>query len=96
MEVNIEETEILEIIKRVRKVHEEAGRKYIIRPYEGEIYLFRAKIRTNYLKDIKYFGWKPYVKKVNVIEMDGEHTTMFEPPHERNFVKVLQNILNNS
>jgi amino acid adenylation domain-containing protein len=95
MQVNFEETEILEIIKRVRKVHEEAGRKYIIRPYNGDIYLFRAKVRTNYLKDIKNFGWKPYVKRINVIEMDGEHTTMFEQPHEKEFVRKLQHVLNN-
>lgn len=95
MQANIKETEIMEIIKRVRKVHEDAGRKYIIQSYDGDIYLFRAKIRTNYFKDIKNFGWKSYVKKVKVIEMEGEHTTMFEPPHEKEFVRKLQHVLNN-
>lgn len=90
------ETEIIKIIKSIKEVHKEAGKNYVFSPYDGDIYLFRAKIRTSYLRDFEYFGWKPYVNKVNVIKMEGEHTTMFEPPHERNFVKVLQDILNNS
>ena len=90
------ETEIMRIIKSIKEVHKAAGKKYIITPYDGEIFLFRAKIRTSYLKDFKYFGWKPYVKKINIIEMEGEHTTMFEPPHEENFVQILQKILNNT
>lgn len=88
------EAEIIQIINKIKKIHVQAGDNYIIPPYDGEIYLFRAKIRTNYERDFKFFGWKPYVKKVNVIEMEGEHTTMFEPPHEKDFVRILQKILN--
>ena len=88
--------EILKTINRIRKIHIQAGNNYEIRPYEGEIYLFRAKIRTSYSRDFQYFGWRPFVKKVNVIEMEGEHTTMFDPPHEQKFVRTLQGILNNT
>lgn len=87
------ETEIMQIINKLKKIHIDAGNDYKILHYDGEIYLFRAKVRTSYERDQKYFGWKPYVNKVNVIEMEGEHTTMFEPPNEVNFVKILQQIL---
>jgi amino acid adenylation domain-containing protein len=91
-----EETESMQIINKLKAIHIEAGMNYEILHYDGEIYLFRAKTRTNYERDHKYFGWKPYVKKVNVIEMEGEHTTMFDPPNEVNFVKILQAILDES
>lgn len=90
------ESEIMRIINKLKKIHIEAGNNYDISKYDGEIYLFRAKIRTSYERDHKYFGWKPFVKKVNVIEMEGEHTTMFDPPNEKNFVKILQKILDDS
>jgi amino acid adenylation domain-containing protein len=92
----VRETEIMEIIKNIRKVHKEAGKNYIITPYDGAVHLFRAKTRTGYQKDFKYFGWKPFVNKIHIIEMEGEHTTMFSPPHEKNFVKILQEILNSA
>jgi amino acid adenylation domain-containing protein len=90
------ETEIIQIIDKLKKIHINAGNEYKFLNYDGEIHLFRAKIRTSYERDHKYFGWKPYVNKVNVIEMEGEHTTMFEPPNEVNFVKILQRILDGS
>ena len=86
--------DILDIVEKIKKTHLEAGKNYVLSKYDGEIYLFRAKIRTSYEKDMKYFGWKPFVKKVHIIEMDGEHTTMFDPPHEREFVRKLQDVLN--
>jgi amino acid adenylation domain-containing protein len=87
------ETEIFEIINKIKRVNIEAGKNYILSPYDGEIYLFKAKTRTSYERDFKYFGWKNYVNKVHIVEMEGEHTTMFEPPHEKAFVKQLQKIL---
>lgn len=93
---SVPESDIMKIIKSIRKIHEEAGKKYVLSPYDGEIHLLRAKLQINYLKDPKYFGWQPYVNKVNISEMDGEHTTMFDPPHEKDFVKILQDILNKS
>jgi len=88
--------EILKNIDRIKDIHVSAANNYKLQPYDGEIHLFRAKIRTSYERDFKYFGWKPFVKKVNVIEMEGEHTTMFEPPHEQQFVEILQKILSSA
>lgn len=86
--------EILKVISKIKKIHIQAGNEYTVSHYDGDMYLFRAKIRTHYERDFKFFGWKPYVNKVHVIEMEGEHTTMFAPPNEKNFVRILQNILN--
>ena len=90
------ESEFMKVINKLKKIHINAGDEYEILPYDGEIFLFRAKIRTSYERDHKYFGWKPYVKKINVVEMEGEHTTMFDPPNEKNFVSILQKILDDA
>src|SRR5690606_13841968 len=88
-----QEPEILKIIKKIDGINKEASKNYIFTKYDDEIYLLRAKIRTSYIKDPIYLGWKPYVGKVNIIVVERKHTTMFSPPHASQFALVLQDIL---
>ena len=80
-------------IKDIENNHREASMKYQLKPYDGEIHLMKARIPTHYSIEGRYLGWDAYVKKVNILEMEGEHTTMFAPPHELEFAKTLQNLL---
>ena len=82
------------IIKDIEDIHKEAARNYVIKPYNGSIHLLKAKIPTYYISDSKYLGWKGFVEEIYVRDMEGEHTTMFSPPHDLGFAKVLQEILN--
>jgi amino acid adenylation domain-containing protein len=87
------ETPIMKAIKNIEGIQKEAGIKYVLTYYEGPIHLLRAKIPTIYFHDPKYLGWKPYVKDIRIWDMEGEHTTMFSPPNDVKFAKVLQEIL---
>ena len=51
--------------------------QYKIVPYHGILYLFRAKIRETYLEEPKFYGWKSFVEKVNVIDIGGHHHIIF-------------------
>ncbi len=89
------EAPILSAIKNLEAIHMEASKSYIIKPYPGEIHLLKARIPTYYIPEPVYLGWQPYVKRVHVREMEGEHTTMFAPPYDAGFAQALQEILNN-
>ncbi len=46
------------------------------------------------MDDFKFLGWIPYAKKgVNVHDIPGEHNTIFAPPNDKQFAKVLQECL---
>jgi amino acid adenylation domain-containing protein len=71
-----------------------AQRNYLLTPINIKLELFRAKKKTFYMDDFKYLGWIPYAKKgVNVYEIPGEHNTIFAPPNDKQFAKVLQDCL---
>ena len=87
------ENPIMKVIKNIESIQKEAGDKYILTYYDGPIHLLRAKIPTVYVHDPIYLGWRPFVKEINIWEMEGEHTTMFSPPNDVQFARVLQEIL---
>jgi amino acid adenylation domain-containing protein len=78
-------------------IHEKslaAQRNYLLTPVNISIELFRAKKHTFYMDDFKFLGWKPFaLKGVNVHDIPGEHNTIFAPPNDKQFAKVLQECL---
>jgi thioesterase domain-containing protein len=76
------------------QIHERslaAQRNYELVPLDIAIELFRAQKKTFYMDDFKYLGWIPYaLKGVRVHEIPGEHNTIFAPPNDIQFGKVLQ------
>ncbi|WP_454802741.1 non-ribosomal peptide synthetase [Mucilaginibacter phyllosphaerae] len=71
-----------------------AQKNYLLEPVNISIELFRAKKKTFYMKDTKFLGWKPFaLKGVNVHDIPGEHNTIFAPPNDKQFAKVLQECL---
>jgi amino acid adenylation domain-containing protein len=79
------------------QIHEKsqtAQRNYKLTPVDIKIELFRAKKKTFYMDDFKNLGWIPYaLKGVNVHDIPGEHNTIFAPPNDKQFAKVLQECL---
>ncbi|MBD1391852.1 non-ribosomal peptide synthetase [Mucilaginibacter glaciei] len=72
-----------------------AQRNYLLTPVNIAVELFRAKKKTFYMEDTKLLGWAPYaLKGVHVHEIPGEHNTIFAPPNDKQFAKVLQECLN--
>ncbi|MES2062020.1 MAG: amino acid adenylation domain-containing protein [Bacteroidota bacterium] len=78
-------------------IHEKslaAQRNYLLTPVNIAIELFRAKKHTFYMDDFKFLGWKPFaLKGVNIHDIPGEHNTIFAPPNDKQFAKVLQECL---
>lgn len=71
-----------------------AQRNYLLTPVNIAVELFRAKKKTFYMEDTEYLGWRPYaLKGVHVHEIPGEHNTIFAPPNDKQFAKVLQECL---
>jgi thioesterase domain-containing protein/acyl carrier protein len=86
--------EIAQVIEKIRKINHQAMDNYIMSPYDGDIYLFKAKIPIFYIREKKYYGWRPYVNNLYVIDVDGDHNSMFEQPLVEELGKKVQKILN--
>ncbi|MHA4895139.1 non-ribosomal peptide synthetase [Pedobacter sp. PWIIR3] len=81
------------IINKLNKVHEIAEKNYKLSYYDKEIHLFKAAKASRYMNDFKYLGWKPYVKKVNIHIVEGDHITMFDEQYIGSFAASLQALL---
>ena len=81
------------IIEKIRKVNHRAMDNYLMAPYDGDIYLFKAKIQGFYIEEKQYYGWKPYVSNIHIIDMEGDHNSMFEEPLVQELGKKVQIVL---
>lgn len=78
----------------IHEKSETAQRNYLLTPVDVKIELFRAVKKTFYMDDSKFLGWIPYARKgVTVHDIPGEHNTIFAPPNDKQFAKVLQECL---
>ncbi len=74
--------------------HEIAFRNYHLEPFDGELYLFKAKEHLNFVDDERFLGWAGFARKgVKVFEVPGDHKTMLEMPHAIEFAQSLQKAL---
>ncbi len=82
---------------KVDLANKEAFDHYSITPYAGKIDLFKAEQHRFYLDDFKYLGWKPYaLGGIEIHTVPGDHLTLFDPNHGKQFAEILQNCLNES
>jgi amino acid adenylation domain-containing protein len=81
-------------IEKLREINHKAMDNYLLSRYDGDIILFKAKIKTFWVKDDEYYGWKPYANNVLAIEMEGDHNSMVDDPAlVDGFAKKLQVLL---
>ncbi|MEZ4805621.1 MAG: thioesterase domain-containing protein [Bacteroidia bacterium] len=84
----------LEHIYPLMDRYESALNAYEIKPYNGKLDLFKAKIILNYVKDKKTLGWRNYaLKGVNIINVEGDHDNLIIPPNSKSFAKKLQSVI---
>ncbi len=84
-------------VNKIDEKNAEASYHYVLKPYDGEVHLFKAKKRTFYMDDFKFMGWKPYaLKGVNVHDIPGAHNYLFAPPNDKYFASVLQKCLDDA
>jgi amino acid adenylation domain-containing protein len=83
----------LKFITKVAKIHQTAVANYKLKPYNGDIYVFRAEKRSFFIDDFDNLGWLPYARSVKVYDIDGEHMIIFDSPPNKKFANILQQIL---
>ncbi len=93
----------LDDFKSIAQKYQTACSNYRIIKYEGEILVFFAKDRYTFvdksnnilynkllLDDTTKQFWERYASNVKVYEIEGEHSTIFDPAYAKDLVKVLQ------
>ncbi len=79
---------------KIDEMNRKAAADYLITPYNGRIDLFRAKVRTYYMQDPEFLGWKKFaLQGVEVHDIPGDHNYIFAPPNDEEFARVLQKCL---
>ena len=86
--------------------YSDACKNYKLTQYDEDIVLFYAKERYYfmdvnkkvtfkklYLTDETKKMWNKYAKEIMIHEVEGEHSTMFEPEHSNEFSRLLQSYL---
>ncbi|GAB3784611.1 hypothetical protein GCM10028818_44610 [Spirosoma horti] len=80
---------------KVYKSNQQATRDYRLTPQNVAIDLFRAEKRMYYIQDFEFLGWKPFaLQGVTVHKVPGDHASLFNPPNDKEFARILQNLLN--
>jgi thioesterase domain-containing protein len=89
-----EQKELPKYLRKVHRANLRAGRRYIIKPYDGVVHLFKAAHQTFYIPDPVNYGWDKYaLGGVIVHEIPGEHSSTFAPPNDKHFSTLLQKCL---
>ncbi|WP_373514970.1 amino acid adenylation domain-containing protein [Persicitalea sp.] len=89
--------DVLHHLDRITIVSENAYQKHIIRPFDGQVTLFRAKKRPYFVADFTFLGWKQFaLKGVKIYEVPGDHKTMFEDSHAQGTARIIQKALTES
>ncbi len=83
-------------IGNVMAMHRIAISNYKLKKLDREIHLFKAKKPATYLNDFEFLGWAPYVTKVNVHPIDGDHTEIFDDTVNDLFAKSLQKVIDDA
>lgn len=84
-------------IEKIRKINHKAMDEYVLSPYNGEIVLFKAKIKTFLVGEKEFYGWKPFANKVIPIEVEGDHNSMIDDQNlSKAFASKLQAIMDSN
>lgn len=84
--------EFYKLVQKIKSKHITAFRNYHLEPFDGKLYLYRAKISVHYVEYGKYLGWDKYAEKgVELFEIPGDHFSMLQPPHVAMLGDILQN-----
>ncbi|GGZ27237.1 hypothetical protein GCM10007049_20010 [Echinicola pacifica] len=83
-----------EIIKKIKAINTASLENYRLSPLSIDCILFKASIKLTPIKEEKYYGWAPFVNHVKVIDVEGDHNSMFESPYVEPFTHKLQALMN--
>ena len=67
-----------------------AYEKYVLRPLQIHVDLFKAKEQMFYLHDPEHYGWDQFaLQGITIHEIEGNHLTLFDKPHGKEVAKAL-------
>lgn len=90
-----EDEQIYDYPMPVIEAYDNAYCKFILKPLDVKVHLFRVKERTYYVDDRTYLGWLNYARKgVAVYDVRGDHKTFILPPHNEHLIKMIEKIIN--
>jgi amino acid adenylation domain-containing protein len=79
------------LIKKIKAKQLAAFRDYVMESFDGEVYIYKAKICVHYVDDRDFLGWKNYAKSgVIVRDVPGDHLSMLLSPQVEEFASILQ------
>jgi oxalate---CoA ligase len=85
----------LYIFEALRMEHGKALRKYVPRPYAGDVVLFRASRQLSGLIADECLGWKPFFNSgLEVSEVPGHQQNLMLEPNVRRLAKEINSRLN--
>lgn len=88
--------EFYRLIQKIKNKHITAFRNYPLEPFDGKLYLYRAKISVHYVEYGKYLGWEKFAEKgVDLFEIPGDHFSMLQTPHVAELADILQKNIDN-
>ena len=58
-----------------------ASYDYVPAEYPGEVVLFRPAIRGHGLSHDPTLGWDSVARNLRIVDVPGDHVSMFSPPH---------------
>ncbi|MDQ0846321.1 SDR family NAD(P)-dependent oxidoreductase [Streptomyces sp. V1I6] len=87
--------------QRTSYVDARVGERYVPRPYDGPVVLYRAQraqtlttaLDPRYLRSEADLGWAPLCPLLEVVPVDGDHLSLIDPPHVATIARHLTQAL---
>lgn len=77
-------------LRNVGELTRRATSLYQPRPYPGRMVLFRARAQPARLRDDPHLGWHGLADEIEVIDVEGRHRDLFEPPYVELLAKEVE------
>ncbi|MBZ9642033.1 SDR family NAD(P)-dependent oxidoreductase, partial [Streptomyces sp. PSKA30] len=87
--------------QRTSYVDARVGERYVPRPYDGHVVLYRAQqtqplttaLDPRYLRPEADLGWAPLCSSLEIVPVEGDHLSLIDPPHVATIARHLARAL---
>jgi len=78
----------------IREAHDKSMKEYTPKDYRGDVVLFTAEDQGDGVEYPPHLGWEGSIKgQLDLITIPGQHLTIFEEPHVKDFAAALKSVL---
>ena len=87
--------------QRTSYIDARVGERYVPRPQEGHVVLYRAKqpqqlttaLDPRYLRQDVDLGWAPLCHTLEIVPVDGDHLSVIDPPHVQTIAQHVNRVM---